>query len=75
MNMVFKAQKMIDRITKEGRANLLDETTLKFIKSLDNKIGNTYNWRAQVYGEDVVYIEKDSDQDGTYVALCDCDYL
>lgn len=75
MNMVFKAQKMINRITKEGRANLLDEATLKFIKSLDNKIGSTYNWRSQVYGEDVVYIIKDSDQDGVYVARCDCDYL
>lgn len=75
MNMVFRAQKMIDRVTREGRANLLDEKTLSFIHKLDNKIGTTYNWRSQVYGEDMVYIEKDEDQDGTYVALCDCEYL
>ena len=74
MEMIFKAQKMIDRIKREGRENLLDEDTIKFIWKLDGKRGNDYNWQSFVHGDDVVWIEKDEEQNGAYVARCDCVY-
>ena len=73
MKRTFRAQKMIDRIKKEGRESLLDEMTLNFIRSLDGKIVDDHNWRSEVNGENLVWIPADEDQNGTYVALCDCD--
>lgn len=75
MRMKFKAEKMINRIIAEGRGDMLDQKTLAFIKMLDNKEGTDYNWASQVNGEDLVYLERDSDQNGTYVARCDCEYI
>ena len=73
MERTFRAEKMIARIKREGKQNMLDKETLNFIKLLDGKKGNDYNYRSFVYDEPLVWIEADSDQEGTYVALCDCD--
>lgn len=70
MLKVFRANKMLKRIQNEGRGALLDDKTVKFIKSLDGRTGNTYNWRSQVFGENVVLLE-----DGTYVNTNDCEDL
>lgn len=73
MERTFRAKKMLERIKAEGKQDMLDEGTVEFIKMLDGKVGNDYNYRSFVYGEPLVWIEKDEDQDGTYVALCDCE--
>lgn len=72
MIKTFRADKMINRVKREGRGNLLDKETLAKIMSLDGKSGTDYNWRSQVYGEDLVYIH-DGNGGGEYVAACDCD--
>lgn len=71
MIVTFRAQKMIDRLKKEGRE--IDEETLKTIKMLDGKQANDYNWKSVVTHEPLAWIEADEDQDGIYVALCDCE--
>lgn len=71
MMVTFRAQKMIDRIKKEGRE--LDDETLKTIKMLDGKQANDHNWQSVVMHEPLAWIEADEDQGGMYVALCDCE--
>lgn len=73
MIRVFRAQKMLDRIKREGLENELDDEMLALIKKLDGKKGNDYNWESFVNDKPLVWIEADEDQDGTYVALCDCE--
>lgn len=69
MTLTFKAQKMIDRCKAEGKKDMLTAETLSFIHSIDGKKANTYNWRNQVFGEEVALIEGTN----TYVAICDCE--
>lgn len=71
MNRIFRAEKMIARVTKEGMADLLDAETLEKIYKLDGKIGNDYNWESFVKGSDLVWIPKDEDTEGAYVARVD----
>ena len=73
MERTFRAEKMLRRIKEENREHLLDDDVVSLIKKLDGKVGNDYNWQSFVYDEPVVWIPADDDQDGTYVALCDCD--
>lgn len=73
MERVFRAEKMLARIKREGRENLLDEETISFIRLLDGKVGNDYNWESFVNDNPLVWIPEDEDQKGTYVALVDCD--
>lgn len=73
MERTFKAEKMFARIKREGRENLLDDELREFIKKLDGKKGNDYNWQSVVKDEPLVWIEPDEDQNGTYVNLYDCD--
>lgn len=46
---------------------------IALIKKLDGKVGNDYNWESFVRDNPLVWIPADEDQNGTYVALCDCD--
>ena len=71
MNRIFRAEKMIARVTKEGKAHLLDAKTLEKIHKLDGKIGSDYNWESYVNGKDLIWIPKDEDTAGAYVALVD----
>ena len=68
-NYTFRAQKMIDRCKQEGKGDLLTEETVKFIKSLDGQTGTDYNWKSQVMGEPLVWLEEAQ----TYVNIEDCD--
>lgn len=69
MELTFRAEKMLNRVKKEGREHLLDDATMELIKRLDGKKGNDYNWQSVVNFEDVVYIAEED----VYVARCDCD--
>lgn len=73
MLVTFRAEKMLKRVKKEGLEHLLDEKTLEYIKLLDGKEGNDFNWESVVKGEDLVWIPSDDDHEGCYVARCDCD--
>lgn len=73
MLRTFRAEKMLKRLEKEGRMHEVDAETLDFIKLLDGKQANDYNWQSFVYDEPLCWIEPDEDQDGTYVNANDCD--
>ena len=69
MIYTFRAKKMIERVKKESRGDMLDDATMEKINSLDGKKGTDHNWASVVNDEDLVYIA----DTGTYVARCDCD--
>lgn len=73
MILTFKAKKMIDRVIREGKGNLLDDDTRAKIMALDGEPANTYNWASIVHGDDVALISKTDSHPETYVAVCDCD--
>ena len=73
MIRIFRAQKMLDRIAREGREDLLDDNTRAFILSLDGAEAQDYNWQSFVHDEPLAWIEKTDDHDGVYVNICDCD--
>ena len=74
MERTFRAQKMLERIEREGKQDMLDEETRDFILKLDGKSGNDYNYMSFVRDEPLVWIEDEELADkGVYVALCDCD--
>jgi len=71
--MVFSKQKMIERITKEGRADMIDDTVLAIMDNLDGCRGTTSNWQRQVHGEPVLWVVG-KDGTGAYVNENDCVY-
>lgn len=73
MERIFRAEKFISRIKREGRTDLLDVATLSVIQSLDGAKGNDYNWASVVRGEPLTLIPKTEEHPEIYVATCDCD--
>jgi len=73
MQRIFRAQKMLERIEREGNSHLVNDEIRTLILNLDGKVGEDYNWQSFVHGEDVVWIEGDETHGGIYVATCDCD--
>ena len=73
MMLTFRAQKMIDRIRREGRGDMLDAQTLATINSLDGEPANDYNWEAVVHGEPLALIGANEKHDAMYVNVADCD--
>lgn len=73
MERIFRAEKMLARIKKEGREHLLDAESLELMKKLDGKKGDDRNWESFVKDEPLVWIPAGDDHDGAYVALCDCE--
>ena len=52
--MKFSKQKMIERIIKEGKAEMLTEGILEIMDNLDGQECHLNSWRRQVYGEAVL---------------------
>lgn len=71
MDYRFVAEKMINRIRREGRSDMLTEETIGFIHSLDGKVGTDYNWQSQVMGEPLVWLQEAQ----TYVNIVDCEVV
>lgn len=65
---IFHSQKMLDRIIREGKQDLLDDETRNFILSLDDAEGTDYNWEMMVNGNELVYLVEHK----TYVNQEDC---
>lgn len=70
--MIFSKQKMIDRITKEGRTDMLDEKALAIMDNLDGCEGNAQNWQHVVNDEPVLWVIG-KDGKGEYVNIADCE--
>ena len=73
MKRTFKKQKMIDRLTNEGRINELTTEDYKLMDLLDGKEGTDYNWESFVNDRPLVWIfAKEIEGGGAYVGLQDC---
>ena len=70
--MVFRKQKMIDRITKEGRADMFDAQSLTIMDNLDGCEASASNWQRVVIGEPVMYVVGKNGK-GDYVNELDCE--
>lgn len=53
VKMYFSKEKMIARVTAEGRADMIDKETLAIMDNLDGQPVGTNSWSRQVYGEPV----------------------
>ena len=73
MMHIFHADKMIARVIREGKGDLLDDKTRELIKSLDGEPANDYNWESMVHGENLGLIAATDKHPETYVNLADCD--
>lgn len=71
--LTFHADKMLARARREGKQELLDDKTVAMIRELDGSEANTYNWRAQVYGETMALIAGNARHPEIYVNVADCD--
>ena len=69
--MKFSKQKMIDRITKEGRADMLDDKALAIMDNLDGCDASSVNWERVVNDEPVLWVVG-KDGTGEYVNEKDC---
>lgn len=67
----FSKDKMIERVTREGRGNLLDEKTLAFMDNLDGQPAETSCW-ARMVEQQPVYWVVGKDGKGAYVNENDC---
>lgn len=70
--MVFKKSKMIARIEKEGRTDMLTPDVLEIMDNLDGQFANPSNWERQVYGEPVLWVVGKNGE-GEYVNEADCE--
>lgn len=70
--MIFSKKKMIERITREGRADMLDEQSLRIMDNLDGCEGNAQNWQNVVNDEPVLWVIG-KDGKGEYVNIADCE--
>ena len=70
--MRFSKQKMIDRVTREGRADMIDKQSLEIMTKLDGKEATTHCWRRRVYGEPVLWVDLGNGE-GEYVNEDDCE--
>ena len=69
--LVFKKQKMIDRLTAEGRADQITQDVLDIMDNLDGCKASASCWRRQVYDEPVLWVVG-KDGNGEYVNENDC---
>lgn len=70
--MRFSKVKMIERITREGKADMLTDDVMAIMDKLDGKSASTICWRRQVYGEPVLWVDL-GDGEGEYVNERDCE--
>lgn len=54
--MRFSKAKMIERVTREGRADMIDNEVIRIMDNLDGREARTNSWRRQVYGEPVLVV-------------------
>ncbi len=69
--MYFSKEKMIERITNEGRADMIDDQIIAIMDNLDGRWASPSCWRRQVYDEPVLWVVG-KDGNGKYVNEDDC---
>ncbi len=69
--MKFCKDRMIARLTEEGRAEAITDGILAIMDNLDGQEASASCWKRQVYGEPVLYVVG-KDGNGEYVNEVDC---
>lgn len=69
--MVFSKDRMIARITREGKANMITEEITRIMDNLDGQKADASCWNRRVYGEPVYWVIG-KDGKGQYVHEDDC---
>jgi len=71
--MKFSKEKMIERITREGRKEMIDENVMKIMDNLDGQAASDLagRWVRHVIGKPVVWVIG-KDGRGEYVLEEDC---
>ena len=69
--MKFSKQMMIDRLTREGRAEEITPDIEAIMDNLDGQTASASCWRRQVYDEPVLFVVG-KDGVGKYVNENDC---
>lgn len=70
--MIFRKQKMIDRLTSEGRYDEIDDNEMEIMELLDGHEATDICWDRQIYGMPVMYVRLE-DGTGYYVNEDDCE--
>ena len=70
--MKFSKQRMINRLTKEGRADQINAEILAIMDNLDGQPADENCWQRRVQGEPVYYV-LGKDGHGEYVNEADCE--
>ena len=70
--MKFCKDRMIARLTEEGRADAITDEILAIMDNLDGQEVNTTCWRRTVYDEPVYWVWG-KDEHGQYVNENDCE--
>lgn len=70
--MKFSKQRMIDRLTREGRADQITDEVIAIMDNLDGQEANANCWLRRVQGEHVYHVIG-KDGQGEYVAESDCE--
>lgn len=69
--MVFKKERMVARLEREGRADLIDDEIRQIMDDLDGQEASTSCWNRRVYDEPVVLVVGKSGK-SHYVNENDC---
>ena len=69
--MKFSKEKMIARLTAEGRADAITDGIIAIMDNLDGQEASASCWKRQVYDEPVLYVYG-KDGHGEYVNEEDC---
>ena len=69
--MKFSKQKMIERVTKAGQADMIDEDAMRIMDDLDGQEVSVSCWQRQVMGLPVFWVVGKSGK-GNYVNEADC---
>lgn len=72
--IVFRKEKMIDRVTKEGRASLINDVTIEIMDNLDGQSCNPFCW-ARSFNCEPVFLCVGKDGEGCYVNELDCEVI
>lgn len=70
--MIFRKQKMIDRLIKEGLKDKITEEIIAIMDDLDGQRADENCWNRRVKGEPVYYVMGKSGK-GEYVNEKDCE--
>lgn len=71
--IIFRKEKLIARLTAEGRMHLIDDEKMAVIDNIDGKTATPNIWKKSLYDDDDAYICTTDDGRQFAIKLTDCD--